>query len=292
MYELHHVMGSTYYIACRAKVGLVVHGDHEVYLIDSGHSERAGRKIKEILDEHQWTLTAIYITHSHADHIGGLSYLQKHTDCNVYAPPLECPFIQTPMFTSALAYGAYPIKELRHKAMMVDPCEAEALSQDTLPSGWSTVDLAGHCVQMVGYRTPDEVLFVGDAILNKHTLDNYGLLYLFNVRDQLDSLHRLLHEKAAMYVPAHTMPQANVEDLIRYNIAHIEKVLHIILSYAKEPILFEHLLQRMIAHFHIPLHMGDYLLISNALRAYMGYLKEEGKLDFTIHEDCITWQAT
>ena len=37
-------------------------------------------------------LTAIYNTHSNADHIGGNKYLQGQTGCKIYAPGIECDF--------------------------------------------------------------------------------------------------------------------------------------------------------------------------------------------------------
>ena len=79
MYELIQVAENSYYIQSPAKIGLFKLNDTDVCLIDSGNDKDAGRKIRQILDAHQWHLTAIYNTHSNADHIGGNKYLQGQT---------------------------------------------------------------------------------------------------------------------------------------------------------------------------------------------------------------------
>ena len=81
MYELMQVSAHDYYIQSPAKIGLVRLNDREVCLIDSGNDKDAGRRVKKLLDAEGWTLTAIYNTHSHADHIGGSRYLQGQTGC-------------------------------------------------------------------------------------------------------------------------------------------------------------------------------------------------------------------
>ena len=85
MYELTQVAGNSYYIQSPAKIGLVRLNDTDVCLIDSGNDKEAGRKVRQILDANGWHLTAIYNTHSNADHIGGNQYLQNQTGCKVYA---------------------------------------------------------------------------------------------------------------------------------------------------------------------------------------------------------------
>ena len=83
MYELNHIKGSSYYIQSPSKMGLVKLNDTDVCLIDSGNDKDAGRKVRQLLDANGWRLTAIYNTHSNADHIGGNRYLRGQTKCGI-----------------------------------------------------------------------------------------------------------------------------------------------------------------------------------------------------------------
>lgn len=83
MYELRQITENDYYFDCPAKIGLVCIGNGEVILIDSGNDKDAGKKVYKILQEKEWTLKAIFNTHSHADHIGGNRFLQEKTGCSI-----------------------------------------------------------------------------------------------------------------------------------------------------------------------------------------------------------------
>ena len=75
MYELIQVSENCYYIESPARIGLVRLNETDVCLIDSGSDKDAGRKVRQHLDKNDWRLTAIYNTHSNADHVGGNQYL-------------------------------------------------------------------------------------------------------------------------------------------------------------------------------------------------------------------------
>ena len=92
MYELIQISEQSYYIQSPAKIGLVKLNEQDVCLIDSGNDKDAGRKVRQLLAANGWRLTAIYNTHSNADHIGGNKYLQGQTGCKVYVPGIDCAF--------------------------------------------------------------------------------------------------------------------------------------------------------------------------------------------------------
>ena len=114
MYELIQVSPNCYYIQSPAKIGLVRISDADVCLIDSGNDKDAGKKVLKLLKANGWNLTAIYNTHSNADHIGGNRYLQEQTGCKIYAPGMECAFTRYPVLEPSLLFGGYPCKDLRH----------------------------------------------------------------------------------------------------------------------------------------------------------------------------------
>ena len=81
MYELIQVSEQSYYIQSTAKIGLVKLNEQDVCLIDSGNDKDAGRKVRQLLNANGWRLTAIYNTHSNADHIGGTKYVPYPFKC-------------------------------------------------------------------------------------------------------------------------------------------------------------------------------------------------------------------
>lgn len=210
MFELIQVSEQSYYIQSPAKIGLVKLGGQDVCLIDSGNDKDAGRKVRQLLDANGWRLTAIYNTHSNADHIGGNQYLQKQTGCKVYAPGIDCAFTRYPVLEPSFLYGGYPFKDLRHKFLMAQPSDAQDLTQEVLPDGFQIIPLPGHFFDMVGFRTPDDVVYLADCLSSRETLDKYQIGFIYDIAAYLKTLDMVKTMQARMFVPAH----ANAADEI------------------------------------------------------------------------------
>ena len=213
MYELVQIAENSYYIQSPAKIGLVKLDGTNVCLIDSGNDKDAGRKVRQLLDANKWRLTAVYNTHSNADHIGGNQYLQKHTGCRIFAPGIDCGFTRHPVLEPSFLYGGFPPKDLKHKFLMAQPSPAEDVSAPGFPAGVDILPLPGHFFDMTGYRTPDGTAYIADCLSSAATLEKYGVPFIYDVAAYLDTLRKLPELEARLYVPAHAEA---VEDMLPY----------------------------------------------------------------------------
>ena len=205
MYELIQVSERDYYIQSPAKIGLIRLNDNEVCLIDSGNDKDAGRKIRQILNANGWQLTAVYNTHSNADHIGGNQYLQKQTGCRIYAPGIDCAFTRHPILEPSFLYGGFPCKDLRHKFLMAQESDAQDLTSDVLPDGFQMIPLPGHFFDMVGFRTPDDTVYLADCLSSRETLEKYQIGFIYDVAAYLKTLEMVKEMQAKMFIPAHAV---------------------------------------------------------------------------------------
>ena len=290
MYELIQVSEQSYYIQSPAKIGLVKLNEQDVCLIDSGNDKDAGKKVKRILDANGWRLTAIYNTHSHADHIGGNKYLQGQTGCKIYAPGIECAFTRYPILEPSLLYGGYPCKELRHKFLMAQESDSQELTPACLPEGFEIIPLPGHFFDMVGFRTADDVVYLADCLSSKETLDKYKIGFIYDVAAYLDTLEKLKSLQAKMFVPAHAKATKNVAELAQYNIDKMLEIADKITGICQEPLCFEAILQRLFNDYSLTMNFEQYVLVGSTVRSYLAWLKDTGRLNALFENNMLLWQ--
>lgn len=291
MYELIQVAKRSYYIESPAKIGLFKLNDTEVCLIDSGNDKDAGRKIRQILDSHQWHLTAIYNTHSNADHIGGNKYLQGQTGCKIYAPGIECDFTKHPVLEPSFLYGAYPPKDLKHKFLMAQESNAEYLTKDNLPSGIEMIPLPGHFFDMAGFRTPDDVIYLADCLSSKETLDKYQIGFIYDVSAYFSTLEMVKSLKAKYFVPAHAAATQEIETLAQYNIDKVLEIADKITCICREPLCFEVILQKLFVNYGLTMSFEQYVLVGSTVRSYLTWLKDTGRLNVAFENNILLWRA-
>lgn len=291
MYELIQVLNNTYYINCPAKIGLYLDGDKGVYLIDSGNDKEAGRKVRQILDKNGWTLRAILCTHSHADHIGGCKYLKAQTGCKVYAPGVERDFTRHTLLEPALLYGGFPPKALRHKFLMAQESDADELASAELPEGFEIIPLPGHCFEMVGFRTPDDVVFLADCLSSRATLEKYRIGFIYDVQAYLDTLEEVKSLSGAFFVPAHAEACEDVSELAQYNIDTVNEIAGRIKSICTQPVNFEALLKRLFDEYALELSFEQYALVGSTVKSYLAWLMDKGQLKATCENNMLLWEA-
>lgn len=291
MYELIQVLNNTYYVNCPAKIGLYLDRDKGVYLIDSGNDKEAGRKVRQILDKNGWALRAILCTHSHADHIGGCKYLQAQTGCKVYAPGIERNFTRHTLLEPALLYGGFPPKALRHKFLMAQESDADELASAELPEGFEIIPLPGHCFEMVGFRTPDNVVFLADCLSSRATLEKYRIGFIYDVQAYLDTLEEVKSLSGAFFVPAHAEACEDVSELAQYNIDTVNEIAGRIKSICTQPVNFEALLQRLFDEYALELSFEQYALVGSTVKSYLAWLMDKGQLKATCENNMLLWEA-
>lgn len=291
MYELNQVGTNSYYIQGPTKIGIVKINDTDVCLIDSGNDKDAGRRIRQILDANGWKLTAIYNTHSNADHIGGNSYLQAQTGCKIYASGIDCDFTNHPLLEPSFLYGGFPPKDLRHKFLMAQESRAEFLSKDILPTGMSIIPLPGHFFDMVGFRTVDDVVFLADCLSSKETLEKYQIGFIYDVAAYLDTLEMVKTLKAAAFIPAHAKATDSIAPLAQINIDKVHETANKVLEICKKPIIFERVLQQLFNHYYLSMNFEQYVLIGSTVRSYLSWLKDIGAIEVFFENGQLLWGA-
>ena len=291
MYELIRLSEHDYYVDCPSKIGLVRFGDSSVAAIDSGNNRDAAKKVLKHIEANGWQLAAVYVTHSHADHIGGCRLLQDRTGCRVYARGMECDFTNHTLLEPMTLYGGFPPEELRRSRFLTaQECRAEPLTEDVLPEGMALFALPGHSYDMVGFRTADGNAFIADSVSSAETLRKYGVGYLWDVGAQLRTLELLPSLEAQRFIPAHAPVSEEIGTLSRLNADAVRGVAAQILALCAEPTGFDGLLKRVFDVYGMTMTAEQHALIGNTLRSYLSWLKAEGKAECRIEENRMLWQ--
>ena len=290
MYELNHIIGNSYYIQSPSKMGLVKLSDTDVCLIDSGNDKDAGRKVRQLLDANGWHLTAIYNTHSNADHIGGNRYLQGQTKCKIYAQGIECDITRHPVLEPAFLYGGFPPKDLRHKFLMAQESDAKELTPGVLPEGFALLQLPGHFFHMVGFRSPDDVVYLADCLSSRETLDKYQIGFLYDVAAYLDTLEKVKTMQAAAFVPAHAQVTEDIAPLAQYNIDKVHEIADHMVELCAEPVMFEELLKKLFDDYGLTLTFEQYVLVGSTVKSYLAWLKDTGRLTALFEDNRLLWR--
>lgn len=291
MYELNQVAENTYYINCPAKIGIYRQSETDVWLIDSGNDKDAGRKVRKILDTNGWTLKGIVNTHSNADHIGGNRYLQQQTGCKIFAKGIESAFTRYPVLEPAFLYGGYPCKDLRHKFLLAQESDVCDITDPGFPKELEVIHLPGHFFDMIGIRTPDNVIFLADCVSSQSTLEKYQLSFIYDVKAYLETLDMIETLQADMFIPAHADAMRDIHELTDFNRKKIYEIEQKLLEFLTTPVCFEMLLKKIFDEYALTMTFEQYALVGSTVRSYLSWLKDSGKITAAFEGNMLLWKT-
>ena len=140
--------------------------EENCYLIVDASSSRAvlvdpgdeGSRLVEMVQASGATLEAIWLTHAHLDHIGGINVVRRRFPVPVHLHPLDLPFYER---LSAHAARMYGLPWDQPDAVPVPFAGGDVLSCGGL--SFTVMHVPGHAPGQVSFNGPD-VAFSGDLL--------------------------------------------------------------------------------------------------------------------------------
>jgi hypothetical protein len=143
---------------------------------------------------------------------------------------------------------------------------------------------------MVGFKTPDDVIYLADCLFSRETLEKYRINFIYDVDQYLRTLEMVKTLKAKLFIPAHAAPCEDIGELAQYNIDTVLEIADKILEICERPICFELILQKLFTHYHLTMNFEQNVLVGSTVRSYLSWLKDSGKLTVEFSDNMLLWQ--
>lgn len=149
--------------------------EHEgLVLVDAGVADKTDKVVAgiEASGHVPSDVRAIYVTHYHNDHVGGLARLAELTQATVFAPASEAEVIRsgspTPPKQKRGLLGEVFVRLGSTAPQSPAPVHEEVNGGTTLPDGTKVISTPGHTAGHVAYLLPihNGFLCTGDAAVN------------------------------------------------------------------------------------------------------------------------------
>ena len=287
--ELVKVGEKTYYIKNNTNIGIYKIDENSIYLIDTGNDKDMGKKILKIVSENNWQVKGIINTHSNADHIGGNKYIQDKTNCPIFSFGVENCFIKYPFLESSFLYGGYPFKDLKNK--FLEAKESNATDIDgNLPVGLEYVPLKGHFFDMIGIKTRDDVLFLGDALFSEETINKYHVFFIYDVKEYLNTLEFLSNLNAKLFIPSHGIVTNDISNLININKNKIKEIIEFLNNVCINEITFDDILKMVFDKYNLIMNANQYVLVGSTIRSYLSYMYNLDLITYIFNDNKMYWK--
>lgn len=303
MNELIQVGERTFYISGPFHIGVYILDDEYgksgvehsiktgVCLIDSGVDRVVAKVVDKLLVAQNYEVKMIINTHYHADHSGGNAYFVEKYGCRIVSTKINAALISNYDICPAIVWGAAPIQEVMNSYFYAAPTEAEDIDNIELPSGLEYTELPGHCISMICVRTSDDVLFLGDAVISKDTLENHPLSYIYEIGSYLESLDKLRKIKAGLYIPYHAEPVKNISKLVKINRQTVLDNIEIIREICTEPRAIDEIISIYFNRKGLRLSLYKYAVEGGIIRTYVSYMHNKGELKAVNEDNFIKWET-
>jgi len=273
-------------------MGIYVIDGHDVCVIDTGWGDDTARELLLHIAARGWHLRSIINTHSHADHIGGNSLLQKETGCDIYCVGIENAIIRHPILDTSYLYGGCVSCEMEKKSLIAAPSIPQELTESTLPEGLTFVRLDGHSFQQIGIKTSDGVWFLGDAVIPEEMFDRYGMVYLQNVGSTLKSLDVVKSLTGTLFIASHAAPTVDIKQNAEMNHRRITAIAEMIIDICRNPRETDGVLSELYNRLGQHMTLRRYAMYGSTLRSYLAYLQDEGRITCEFKDGSLLWRST
>jgi len=261
----------------------------EIIMLDSGWAKGEREGIDELLEKNNFKVVGIICSHAHIDHIGNNAYLKKKYNCIIAMSAYEA-LVCSSTVNLKVYYSSQTLSEVtEHFGHMV--CETDIMISDKQDEiyvcgiKFKILHTPGHSPAHICITTPDDVAYLGDALISYEVIKGAKMPYAYILREDLKSKEKLYELKCNKYVVAHKGMYNDITELITDNINFYENRAQRIYDVIDGAMTMEDIFKVVIKNFNI--HVNSryrYAVIERMLRSYVEYLNEIGRIDLNMDD--------
>ncbi|OFI06675.1 hydroxyacylglutathione hydrolase [Clostridium acetireducens DSM 10703] len=267
--------------------------DEEIIMLDSGLAkEREG--IDKLLEKNNFKVIAIICTHVHVDHTGNVSYLKDKYNSLVAMTGYDA-FLSSSAITLKTHYINQTLSEVKTDfGHMI--CKADIIIGDNQDSvsindiKFKIIHTPGHSAKHICIITPDNVVYLADALVSSEIMEGAKLPYSFALTEDLKSKQKLLKLKCSKYIVSHKDVYTSIRKLINENIKFYKSIASNVYNIINASMTLEEIIKTIIEDWNISVkNSGKYLVIEESLMPYIEYLKEIGMIKLIMEDGVLKY---
>ncbi len=296
--ELEQVKGNTWVLKSWEMIPVYRLDAHRCVLLDTGLVEQRD-DLDESLRRYGLRPVGVICSHAHIDHMGNNAFLKEK-----YGTRLAMSLGEAGHQFSYLAMNVsnylYSPEDMDHSpahkgtAVLADriilPGEERI---DFCGAVFGIVPTPGHTCDHICVKTPDDVLYLGDAMMTGRTLHHSKFPYALCMKDYLDSMRKIRTVEAARYVVAHygiydeILPLVDME--ARFLAERMLDLLELVEDYTTPKLLASAICRT----YRIDAgDLRDLAYFEAASLAYINYLRGLGHLEAYMEDNQILYRRT
>lgn len=292
--SLINIRGNTYYIKGGTNSGLYLFKDNTAIIIDPGLPGLRPRKIIKELKEDSIKISYIINTHEHDDHYGACKeYKLENKNIKILSSKYAKLYIENPELFSKYIIGGKSNKFLDEFFKRSNQSNLYIDEELTLGKAiinkevFEIIEFKGHTPGSIGVMTKDKVLFVGDLLVSEEMLNKYDFLFVFDIKDYIESLNKLKTINFEYMVLGHGKNIINKDDsykLIEKHEKAINNYINQIKDDLKEPMGIEALLKNIIVRNNLHCNYKEFYFYKSSLVSIISYLCDLDEVSYTIQD--------
>lgn len=287
--DIVHVLGNTYYVNSKyCAIPFYKLDDKRIILLDSGWPGEPMRELAGALAPFE--VAGIISTHAHSDHVGANAYY-KERGAVIAMPAFEAHCIASLPNLKAW-YPLFTFNEIKEFfGDIICPTdifiEPDADSVELLGCKFEILYTPGHTPQHICVRTPDDVLYLSDALMSSRDCEKSKLPYAYSMELDEQTRDKLRAVKASAFILGHGGLVDEIGALIEENAACWRRCFDDVVGFFSEPLNISGAVKAAIERLNIKscTNFYSYRIVERNVRSFVDYLVDCKRLTAVIRDN-------
>lgn len=263
--------------------------EKDIVLLDTGSPSQRDL-IQSALDENKFNVVGIINSHSHPDHVGNNKYFKEKYNCLIAMPMYEAGMCSSLLNLKA-SHSNMTLTELEEQYgfMIFETDEYITSKQEEINFcgvNFKIMHTPGHSPSHICIITPDDVGYMGDALISYELIDSIKIPFGFVLSEDLKCKDNLISLECSRYIVAHKGIYDDITNLIADNIRFYISRAESILDVIQGKMTMGEITKAALKNFRVAVNnMYKYELLFRMVGVYVDYLYETGRVRLVLDKD-------